>query len=148
MKLEYALAVAAPPDRLWSRVMDIPQAARCLPGAAAVTPMGSGEFKGTLLAQVGPLRLVLEGEIAVVTRDDVARRALLRASAKDTRLGGTLRARVDVEVNEAPGGSRLRISTDAEVGGRIGEFGQAVMERKSAKILEQFMQCVAAAATR
>lgn len=148
MKLEHAVAIAAPPDRLWSQVMDIPAAARCLPGAAAVTPTGTGAFKGTLLAQVGPVRLVLDGEVAVVTRDDVTRRASLRASAKDTRLGGTLRARVDVEVTEATGGSRLRILTDVQVGGRIGEFGQSVMERKSKQILEQFVQCVAAAATR
>ena len=148
MKLEHAAAIATPPDRLWSQVMDIPEAARCLPGAAAVTPTGTGEFKGSLLAQVGPVRLVLDGEVAVVSRDDVARRASLRASATDTRLGGTLRAQIDLEVTEAPGGSRLRVSTDVQVGGRIGEFGQSVMERKSTQILEQFVQCVAAAASR
>ncbi len=148
MKLDYAVPIAAPADPFWSRVMDIPEAARCIPGAAAVAPTGPGKFKGTVLAQVGPVRLVLDGEIAVVTRDDVARRASLRASAKDTRLGGTLRAQIDVEVTEAPGGTRLRISADVQVGGRIGEFGQTVIERKSAQLLEQFVQCVAAAATR
>ena len=148
MKLEHAVAIVAPADPFWSRVMDIPGAARCIPGAAAVAPTSPGKFKGTVLAQVGPVRLVLDGEIAVVTRDDVARRASLRASAKDTRLGGTLRAQIDVEVTEAPGGSRLRISADVQVGGRIGEFGQTVMERKLAQLMEQFVQCVAAAATR
>ena len=79
MKLEHAVAIAAPPDRLWSQVMDIPAAARCLPGAAAVTPTGTGAFKGTLLAQVGPVRLVLDGEVAVVTRETLPS---LRASPR------------------------------------------------------------------
>ncbi len=148
MKLERTVSAAVPPDRLWSQVMDIPAAARCVPGAAAVTPIGPREFKGTVLAQVGPVRFVLDGDIVIATRDDAARHATLRATAKDTRLGGTVRATVDIDVTGSQRGSRLRVSTDIQVGGRIGEFGQAVMERKSGQLLEQFVECVAAAATR
>jgi carbon monoxide dehydrogenase subunit G len=101
-----------------------------------------------LLAQVGPVRLVLDGDVTVVSRDDAARRAALRATAKDTRLGGTIRASIDVGVTDATGGCELTITTDVEVAGRIGEFGQAVMQRKSAQLLQQFSQCLSRVATR
>ena len=143
MKLAHRATVSAPIGRVWATVMDIPVAARCVPGVAAVTPNGKDAFKGSLLVQIGPVRLVLDGDITVTSRDDAAHRASLRADAKDTRLGGTVRATVDIAVSENADGCELRIDIDVQIGGRIGEFGQPVIQRKSDQLLGQFTQCLA-----
>ncbi len=122
--------------------MDVPVAARCVPGVSAVTPSGPDRFTGSLLVQLGPVRLTLDGDIAVVSRDDAARTASLRAEAKDTRLGGTLRATVDVALRETAGGCELRIESDVQIGGRIGEFGQPVIQRKATQLLNDFAACL------
>lgn len=142
MKLSHTLTVAAPADKVWSVVMDIPLAARCLPGVAAVTPAGTGKYKGSLLVQIGPVRLVLDADIAVAARDDGARRASFRADAKDSRLGGTVRATADLALREIADGCELRIDSDVQIGGRIGELGQPVIERKADELLKQFAQCL------
>ncbi|HEY6960079.1 MAG TPA: SRPBCC family protein [Candidatus Limnocylindria bacterium] len=146
MKLAHTATIAAPADRIWAAVMDIPAAARCVPGVAAVTPVGPDRFKGQLLVQIGPVRLVLDGDIAVATRDDLAKRATLRADAKDSRLGGTVRASIDVSLTERAGACELRIESDVHIAGRIGEFGQPVIQRKSDQLLAQFTQCIARSA--
>lgn len=143
MKLSHVDTVAAPLERVWAAVMDIPSAARCVPGVAAVTPAGPDKYKGSLLVQIGPVRLVLDGDITVTSRDDAAHRASLRADAKDTRLGGTVRATVDIVLRESGTGCELRIDSDVQIGGRIGEFGQPVIQRKADQLLGQFAQCVA-----
>jgi carbon monoxide dehydrogenase subunit G len=122
--------------------MDVPTAARCVPGVAAVTPAGADRFKGSLLVQIGPVRLVLDGDIGITSRDDAARRASLRAEAKDTRLGGTVRATVDIALRDVAGGCELRVDGDLQIGGRIGEFGQPVIQRKADQLLAQFAQCL------
>ena len=142
MKLAHTAIIAAPLEKVWAVVMDVPVAARCVPGVAAVTPAGSDKFKGSLLVQIGPVRLVLDGDIAVTARDDAARRASLRADAKDSRLGGTVRATVDVALREVSGGCELRIESDVQIAGRIGEFGQPVIQRKADQLLAQFAQCL------
>lgn len=142
MKLSHTATVAAPADRVWSVVMNIPTAARCVPGVAAVDPLGADKFKGSLLVQIGPVRLVLDGDISVVSRDDAARKAAFRADAKDTRLGGTVRATVDVSLKEVAKGCEMRIDGDVQIGGRIGEFGQPVIQRKADQLLAQFAQCL------
>lgn len=142
MKLAHTAKIAAPAERVWAVVMDVPVAARCVPGVAAVTPNGADKFRGSLMVQIGPVRLVLDGDIAVVSRDDAARKATLRADAKDTRLGGTVRATVDIALAETAGGSELRIESDVQIGGRIGEFGQPVIQRKADQLLAQFAQCL------
>jgi carbon monoxide dehydrogenase subunit G len=142
VKLSHTAKIPAPAAKVWAVVMDIPVAARCVPGVAAVTPAGSDKFKGSLLVQIGPVRLVLDGDISVTARDDAARRASLKADAKDSRLGGTVRATVDVSLRDLADGCELRIDSDVQIGGRIGEFGQPVIKRKSDQLLAQFAQCL------
>jgi carbon monoxide dehydrogenase subunit G len=142
VKLSHTATIAAPAEKVWAVVMDVPTAARCVPGVAAVTPAGADRFKGSLLVQIGPVRLVLDGDIGITSRDDAARRASLRAEAKDTRLGGTVRATVDIALRDVAGGCELRVDGDLQIGGRIGEFGQPVIQRKADQLLAQFAQCL------
>ena len=142
MKLSHRASVAAPAERVWAVVMNVPTAAKCMPGVAAVDPLGPDRFKGSLLVQIGPVRLVLDGEVVIVSRDDAARKASLKAEAKDTRLGGTVRATIDVALSEGPSGCEMRIDGDVQIAGRIGEFGQPVIQRKSEQLLAQFAQCL------
>ena len=143
MKLTHTATIAAPAAKVWAVVMDIPVAAHCVPGVAAVTPNGPEKFKGSLLVQIGPVRLVLDGDIAVTSRDDAARKASLKADAKDTRLGGTVRATVDIALREVAGASELVIDSTVDIGGRIGEFGQPVIKRKADQLMKDFSDCLA-----
>ena len=147
MKLAHTASLAVPVQKAWSVVMDIPVAARCVPGVAAVDPTGKDTYKGSLLVQIGPVRLVLDGDIVVTSRDDVAHRASLRADAKDTRLGGTVRATVEVSLAPTASGCDLRIESDVQIAGRIGELGQPVIQRKADQLLAQFAQCLARTAS-
>ena len=142
MKLSHTATVDAQADRVWAVVMNVPTAAKCVPGVAAVDPLGPDKFKGSLLVQIGPVRLVLDGEISVVSRDDAARKASLKADAKDTRLGGTVRATIDIALADGANGCEMRIDGDVHIAGRIGEFGQPVIQRKSDQLLAQFAQCL------
>lgn len=142
MKLRHTARVPAAPDRVWAAVMDVPVAAQCLPGVAAVTPLGPDEYRGSLLVQIGPVRLVLDGVIKVTARDEAARTGSFRGEAKDTRLGGNVTATVDVSVRAAEEGSELAIDGDLEIAGRIGDFARPVIERKTGQLLGQFGSCL------
>jgi carbon monoxide dehydrogenase subunit G len=142
MKLSHTATVEAPAERVWAVVMNVPTAAKCVPGVAAVDPLGPDKFKGSLLVQIGPVRLVLDGEIAVASRDDAARTASFKADAKDTRLGGTVRATIDVALKDVASGCEMKIDGDVQIAGRIGEFGQPVIQRKSDQLLAQFARCL------
>ncbi|TMG61763.1 MAG: hypothetical protein E6H87_05560 [Chloroflexi bacterium] len=48
MKFNHKATVAAPKDKVWARLMDIPAAARCVPGVASVRPNGKDRYQGTL----------------------------------------------------------------------------------------------------
>jgi carbon monoxide dehydrogenase subunit G len=143
MKLMHTALVRAPRAKVWKLVTDVPAAARCVPGVAAVTPSGSGKYKGSLLVQLGPVRLVLDGDIAMTSTDEAEGKASIRADAKDTRLGGTVRATMDLALVDKGEDTELRIASDVQIAGRIGEFGQPVIQRKADQLMTQFAECLA-----
>ena len=143
MKLTHTAIVRAPRAKVWKLVTDVPAAARCVPGVAAVTPSGAGKYKGSLLVQLGPVRLVLDGDIALTSTDEAAGKASLRADAKDTRLGGTVRATMELALADKGADTELRITSDVQIAGRIGDFGQPVIQRKADQLMTQFADCLA-----
>ena len=140
MKLEHRVTVDAPRATVWAVLMDLPVAARCVPGTRDIAPVGDG-VRGTLDVRVGPVKLALGGTVAIESRDEAAGTARLRADAEDQRLGGAVRALVDLAVSgDAP--TELRISSDVAILGRIGELGQPLIARQADKVLAGFADCL------
>jgi hypothetical protein len=149
MRLEHGGLVPAPRDRVWAVLMDVPRAARLVPGLGSIDPSGPDRYRGTLRVQVGPIRLDLAGTVEVVARDADAGTATMRLDAADPRLGGGVRASLDLAlVDGGAGGTDVRIVTDAQVLGRIGELGQPLIRRKADQIVAAFMADLAREASR
>src|SRR5256886_12865329 len=120
--------------------MDLPVAARCVPGTRDVARDGDG-VRGTLDVRVGPVKLALAGTVAIEARDEAAGTARLRADAADARIGGAVRAFVDLAVTgDDP--TELRVSSDVAILGRIGELGPPLIARQADKGLAGFADCV------
>jgi carbon monoxide dehydrogenase subunit G len=143
MKLEHRVTVDAPRAKVWAVLMDLPVAARCVPGTRDIATEGDG-VRGTLDIRVGPVKLALGGTVAIESRDEAAGTARLRADAEDRRVGGAVRAFVDLAVSgDAP--TELRIKSDVAILGRIGELGQPLIARQADKVLAGFAECLRAA---
>ena len=142
MKLEHRVTVDAPRAKVWAVLMDLPLAARCVPGTRDVAPEGDG-VRGTLDVRVGPVKLALGGRVAIESRDEDAGTARLRADAEDRRIGGAVRAFVDLAVSgDKP--TELRVTSDVAILGRIGELGQPLIARQADKVLAGFAECLRA----
>ena len=134
------MTVDAPRAAVWAVLMDLPVAAGCVPGTRDVAAAGDG-VRGTLDVRVGPVKLALDGTVSVESRDETAGTARLRADAADRRIGGAVRALVELAVTgDAP--TELRISSDVAILGRIGELGQPLIARQADKVLAGFADCL------
>ena len=140
MRLEHRVTVDAPRGKVWSVLMDLPVAARCVPGTRDIVPEGDG-VRGRLDVRVGPIKMSLEGTVAIESRDEAAGTARLRADAEDRRLGGAVRTFVDLAVSgDSP--TELRLMSDIAILGRIGELGQPLIARQADKVLAGFAECL------
>jgi len=142
VKLDHRITVDAPREEVWALLMDLPRAARCVPGTRDLTPESDG-VHGTLDVRLGPVKLALSGTVRAESRDEEAGTARLRADASDQRVGGAVRALVDLSVT-GDGPTELRVQSDVAILGRIGELGQPLIARQAEKVIAAFAECLRA----
>jgi carbon monoxide dehydrogenase subunit G len=140
MKFEQSATIAAPIQQVWDFLMDVPRVAKCAPGVEAVEPVGDDRYRGTLKVAVGPIRLALQGDVYIVEKDEAARTASMRADAADRRAGGAVKAVINMALAQGEGSqaTQLHLETDAQVMGRIGEFGQPIIRKKAEQMMNEF----------
>ena len=139
MNLTHKITIAAPKDKVWDFLLDIPRVGKCIPGVEKVEPLGDNRYKGTVKQRVGPIGVTLEGTMTIVEADQQAGRAAMTAEGNDRRIGGGVRAKMTMSIREmSPSETELTVDTDASIGGRLGEFGGAVIKKKADQTMEQF----------
>ena len=73
-----------PVERALEVLLDVERVAPCLPGAALTG--GDGEtYDGTMTIKIGPITTRFEGTVRIEEADEAARRAVMRAQARDSR---------------------------------------------------------------
>jgi len=143
MNFEHSATIAAPKSKVWAFLMDVPKVSTCVPGVQDVKPLDNDNYEGTLRVRVGPIALSLAGKITMDQRDEAAGQASMTAQASDRKVGGGVQARMGMHVEEVgPSESKLTITTDANVMGKIGEFGQPVIRKKAEQMMAEFTENV------
>jgi uncharacterized protein len=145
MNFHHTVVIPAPRAKVWEFLLDIPRVGKCIPGVEKVEPLGDNKYKGTVKQRVGPIGGTLDGTMTVVETDEQAGRAAMTAEGADKRIGGAVRAKMTMSVKEvSPSETELTVDTDANIGGRLGEFGGAVIKKKADQTMEQFAKNISA----
>jgi uncharacterized protein len=141
MQLEHQLSVPAPIDVVWPAVLDPQRVAPCVPGAT-LTEVDGDSFAGTVKVKVGPITLLYKGTGTFTETDEQARRAVLKASAKDTRGNGTVSATVTLTLTADGDRTAGVVATDLSITGKPAQFGRGMIADVGGKIIEQFSACL------
>lgn len=139
MELNNDFEVAAPVDLVWAVLTDVERIAPCLPGAQLLEIEGD-EFRGVVKIKVGPITAQYKGAASFSERDDVEHRAVLRAEGRDTRGAGNAAADITAELEATDVGTKVTVTTDLTVTGKVAQFGRGVMADVSKKLMGQFAE--------
>ena len=139
MELNNDFEVAAPVDLVWAVLTDVERIAPCLPGAQLLEIEGD-EFRGVVKIKVGPITAQYKGAASFSERDDVDHRAVLRAEGRDTRGAGNAAADITAELEATDIGTKVTVTTDLTVTGKVAQFGRGVMADVSKKLMGQFAE--------
>ncbi len=142
MRFENSFIVVAPADAVYNAMLDIPEVAGCVPGATVGEPAEDGSYAASVAVKVGPIRLTYGGTVRVSERDDQARAATLAARAREQRGQGSAEAAIAMHVAGEDGGSRVTVTTDLTVTGRVAQMGQGIMQEVANSMIDQFATCL------
>jgi len=142
MKLKNQFTVPAPIEQAYAVLLDVERVAPCLPGAAL--DGGDGQtFNGSMTIKLGPVKSRFQGTVRIESSDDRARRAVMRAEAKDAGGPGTVAATITTQMHESAGGTLVTVETDLLISGPAAQFGRGVMQDVSGKLMRQFAETLA-----
>jgi len=141
MKLDNEFTVGVPIEQAWSVLTDLELIAPCMPGAQ-LTGVTDGVYSGKVKIKVGPVTAEYAGTAQFSVKDETTYRAVIDARGRDSRGNGNATAVISAELQSAGGSTRVSVSTDLTIAGRIAQFGSGMIKEVSAKLLGQFVTCL------
>lgn len=123
MEIKQNFVVSQPLAAVWDFFHDVPEVAKCLPGAEYLGTKDDGSISGKVSAKVGPFQASFEGE-AKVKYDDDAKKVEFEGKGVDRK--GASRGKMSMLCNLAPEGSatRVDVTADVQLSGSIAQFGR------------------------
>ena len=142
MELTNEFTVNVPVQRAWAVLTHIELIAPCMPGAQLEEIEGD-EFRGGVKIKVGPITAQYKGKATFLEKDDVNHKAVLKAEGRDTKGQGNASAIITATMVEVGADStKVTVTTDLTITGKVAQFGRGVLADVSSKILKQFVDCL------
>lgn len=138
--LNHTFSVPVPIAEAWNVLTNVERIAPCLPGAQLQEVEGE-TYRGAVKVKVGPIQAQFKGQASFVERDDTAHKAVLRGEGRDTGGKGNASALITAQLTGITSGStKVEVTTDLSITGKIAQFGRGAMADISDKILGQFVE--------
>lgn len=144
MRLDQEFVVPAPADRVWAFLMDIPAMASCIPGASDVRQLDDRTYEATVKTKIGPISASFGCKITIVELDDATHTGIVEVSGKDAKIGGGVKARMVMTLHETGDETTVRIGSDVDILGKIGQYGHGMIGKRAAAMLDDFSACLRA----
>lgn len=142
MKITQEFTVDRPVDAVWAFFGNVPEVARCLPGAELTDDLGDDTYAGRLEAKLGPMAVAFDGK-ATVTRDEAAKSGHIDGSGADRRGGSRGRVKVDYALAEAEDGTTVTVDADVTLSGPAAQFGRVgLIKEMSSRLIGDFVTCL------
>jgi carbon monoxide dehydrogenase subunit G len=130
--------VNRPIDEAWAVITDVERIAPCLPGAQLQEIEGD-VYRGVVKVKLGSITPQFKGQATFDERDDAAHRAVLKAEGRDTGGRGNANAEITAQAESlSPTSTRVVVSTDLHITGKVAQFGRGIIGDVSKKLMEQF----------
>jgi carbon monoxide dehydrogenase subunit G len=88
--------------------------------------------------RVGPIGLGLNGKLSIDDLDTDAKTIAFTGEGADRKVPGTVRIKIKMAVNTTGETSELVVDSEANIMGKLGEFGQGIIKRKADGIMKDF----------
>lgn len=137
MRVDGAIHVDLPIDRVWEVITDPSQLCPVMPGCEEAHQIDATHYAATFGTKVQfmTIRANATGE---VLEWQEPHRLVVDGVGETLSFAGAFRARMTVELEEVDGGTDVRYSFDLTMFGRLGSLGEPIVRGAAKKIADKF----------
>lgn len=130
-------------EEIWAKLNDPDVLRVCIPGCESLEKMSDTEFKAVAVTKIGPVKARFKGK---VTLSDLDPPNGYRISGEgDGGVAGFAKGGAVVSLSVAEGGTVLLYQVEAQIGGKLAQLGQRLVNGAAKKMADEFFKKFAAA---
>lgn len=136
MEMTGEYAIAAPRQRVWEALNDPETLKACIPGCETLTKTSDTSFEARVKAKVGPVSATFTG--AVTLQDLNPPVSYTIAGEGKGGVAGFAKGGATVALAEQEGGTLLTYNVEAQIGGKLAQLGQRLVNGAAKKLADEF----------
>jgi len=143
MTMTGEIQLAAPKERVWEKLNDPEALKACIPGCEELEKTDDQGFRAVAKMKVGPVSARFRGK---VTLSDLDPPHAYRISGEgEGGVAGFAKGGAKVNLAERDGGTLLSYQVDAQIGGKLAQLGQRLINGTAKKMADDFFASFAQA---
>lgn len=140
MHFEGTFEVKAPKEKVFSIIMDPNQISKCMPDLQKLEVKSPDDFTAVVRAGVSFIKGDFSLHFLTVEKTPPTHAKL---TARGSGIGSTIDMETMMDLSDvAAGGTAMKWSADAKIGGRIASVGQRLINGQAEKIIKQLFDCL------
>ncbi len=145
MEFSGRYTIPAPPDAVWLGLNDAEVLKACIPGCETLVRNADGAFEGAAKIKVGPVSATFRGKVTL-TDLDPPKKLTLKGEGQGG-VAGFAKGDADVVLTPVDGGTELVYTAKANVGGKLAQIGQRLIDGAAKQIADDFFKRFTVAVT-
>ena len=139
MLIKDSFVIHAPQQKVWDFLFDIPRLSQCIPDIESVEALDDKSYRGKLVAKVGPIKSEFNGKVTL-TEVDAPNRIAGTVEGDDKSSASSVKAAFSGTLTPVAGGTEAAFQLDANLRGRLAQFGGPVITATAKKLTAEFVK--------
>jgi carbon monoxide dehydrogenase subunit G len=143
MTMNGEVQLSATRDKVWAMLNDPEVLKACIPGCEQLDKNSDTEFQAVATLKVGPVKARWKGKVRLLDLDPPNSYRI--SGEGEGGVAGFAKGNAKVALSDKDGGTLLSYDVEAQIGGKLAQLGQRLINSAAKKTADDFFERFAAA---
>jgi uncharacterized protein len=136
MTMNGEVQLAAPREVVWAKLNDAQVLKQCIPGCEELNKTSDTEFSAIATIKIGPVKARFKGRVQLSDMDPPNGYKI--SGEGEGGVAGFAKGGATVKLADKDGGTLLSYDVEAQIGGKLAQLGQRLINGTSKKLADEF----------
>jgi uncharacterized protein len=125
-------------DVVWQKLNDVEVLKACIPGCEELNKDSDTEFRAIATTKIGPVKARFKGRVQLTDLDPPNGYRI--SGEGDGGVAGFAKGGATVNLTDKDGGTLLTYNVEAQIGGKLAQLGQRLVNGAAKKVADEFFR--------